>query len=252
MVPIQKNIKRVHFIDELRGLLIIYIVWYHLMYDLTVIYDVPIYWVSSAWMEYVRLTAVSLLIIISGISCNYSHSNVKRGIKTILWGMVITICTFFVSPSEIILFGILHFMGSAMLICGLLQNKIKKIPVTAGILICIFLFVITYNIYDGYIGIANIVTIKVHPMFYNKPYLFPLGFSSSGIFSSDYYPIFPWLFMFLFGDFIGRIIKENRAPSFLYNAHSSIFSKIGQHTLLIYLLHQPILLALLFVLFKVF
>ncbi len=248
----QKRIKRVHFIDELRGALIIYIVWYHLMYDLTVLYGLQIEWVASAWMEYIRLTAVSLFVIISGISCHYSRSNVRRGIKTILWGMVITLCTVLVTPDQVIWFGILHFMGTAMLICGLLHNKINKIPMRIGIFISVLLFILTYNIYDGYIGIVGIGTIKVHSMFYNKPYLFPLGFSSIGVESADYYPIFPWMFLFLAGNFFGRVIKENHAPSFFYNAHNRVLSKIGRHTLGIYIVHQPIILALLYIIFMYF
>jgi uncharacterized membrane protein len=250
MNSIENNIKRVHFIDEVRGVLILYIVWYHLMYDLTVIYGLDMDWVGSAWMEYIRLTAVSLFVIISGVSCHYSRSNIRRGIKTILWGMVITLCTILVAPDQVILFGILHFMGTAMLLCGLLQNKINEIPVKAGIIISLLLFILTYNIYDGYIGIAGIGTIKIHSMFYNKPYLFPFGFSSIGVESADYYPIFPWLFLFLAGNFFGRGIKRNQAPFFFYNAHSTTLSKIGRHTLIIYLLHQPIILILLFIIFK--
>jgi len=245
------NIKRAHFIDELRGILIIYIVWYHLMFDLTEIYGATINWVYSDAMEYVRITAVCALIIISGISCNYSASNIKRGIKTFLWGMVITAVTFIAMPQQIIIFGILHFMGSAMIIIGLIIKQLNKIPALAGIIISLMLFYITYNIYYGYLQIFGYVY-YLPQFFYDKYIMFFLGFKYSGAFSADYYPLLPWIFMYFSGVFFGRLIKHNKVPKFFYNLHYLPLAKTGQHTLFIYLIHQPLLIAILFVIFKLY
>lgn len=250
MAEINPKIQRVHLLDELRGILIIYIVWYHLMFDLTEIYGVNIAWVYSDTMEYIRIAAVCMFIIISGISCNYSKSNIKRGAKTFLWGIVITFVTLFAIPEQIIIFGILHFMGAAMIIGGLLLNKLKKIPASAGIVLSIILFLLTYNINDGYIGLFGYRT-DLPSFLINKYYLFPLGFMHQSVFSADYYPIFPWIFLFLSGIFAGRLIKQNKAPIFFYKSHYKPIAKIGQHTLFIYLIHQPILILILFVYFSI-
>jgi uncharacterized membrane protein len=128
MHDLNPKINRVHLLDEARGILIIYIVGYHLMFDLTELYGIDIEWVYSNAVEYARVIAVCMFIIISGISCNYSKSNIKRGVKTFLWGVIITFFTLFAMPEQIIIFGILHFLGVAMIIGGLLFNKLKKFP----------------------------------------------------------------------------------------------------------------------------
>lgn len=249
MADINQRIQRVHLLDEIRGILIIYIVFYHFIFDLTGLYGVNIEWAYSNSMEYVRITAVCLFILISGISCNYSKSNVKRGIITFLWGVVITFITLFAMPDQIIIFGILHFFGLAMIIGGLLYNQLKKIPAKAGIIASLILFLLTYNLYNGYIGIFD-CRINLPQFLVNKYFLFPLGFMCEGIFSADYYPILPWIFMFFLGIFAGRPIKENKAPAFFYKSHYKPIAKIGQKTLLIYLIHQPILILMLFLYFS--
>ncbi|MEL7569357.1 MAG: heparan-alpha-glucosaminide N-acetyltransferase domain-containing protein, partial [Eubacteriaceae bacterium] len=190
MANVNPIIKRVHLLDEIRGILIIYIVFYHFIFDLTGLYGVNIAWAYSNSMDYVRIAAVCLFIIISGISCNYSKSNVKRGIKTFLWGVVITFITLLAMPEQIIIFGILHFFGLAMIIGGLLFDKLKKIPAKAGIIASLILFLLTYNLYNGYIGIFD-CRINVPQFLLNKYFLFPLGFMCEGIYSSDYYPLLP-------------------------------------------------------------
>lgn len=250
MSNVNPIIKRVHLLDEIRGILIIYIVFYHFIFDLTGLYGVNIAWAYSDSMEYVRLVAVSMLIIISGISCNYSKSNVKRGIKAFLWGVVITFVALLAMPEQIIIFGILHFFGIAMIIGGVLFDKLAIIPAKAGIIASLILFLITYNLYNGYIGIFN-YTINLPQFLLNKYFLFPIGFRCESVFSADYYPMLPWIFMFFLGIFAGRLIKENKAPVFFYKSHFKPIAKIGQKTLLIYLIHQPILILILFLYFSV-
>ncbi|NMC56594.1 MAG: DUF1624 domain-containing protein [Eubacteriaceae bacterium] len=250
MAELDNKINRVHLLDEIRGILIIYIVWYHLMFDLTEVFGLNIAWVYSDTMEYVRIAAVCMFILISGISCNYSKSNVNRGIKTFLWGVVITFVTLLVMPEQIIIFGILHFFGLAMIIGGLLFDKIKKIPAKTGIIISFILFLLTYNLFNGYIGMFG-YEIALPQFLTNKYFLFPIGFKCEGIFSADYYPIFPWIFMFFLGIFTGRLIKQNKAPVFFYKSHYKPLAKIGQKTLLIYLIHQPILVLILYLYFSI-
>lgn len=250
MTSVNPIIKRVHLLDEIRGILIIYIVFYHFIFDLTELYGVNIAWAYSNSMEYVRITAVCLFILISGISCNYSKSNVKRGIKVFLWGVIITFVTLFAMPEQVIIFGILHFFGLAMIIGGLLYDKMKKIPTKAGIIVSLILFLLTYNLFNGYIGISD-YRLNLPQFLLNKIFLFPIGFKCENVFSADYYPILPWIFMFFIGIFAGRLIKENKAPLFFYKSHYKPIANIGQKTLLIYLIHQPILILMLFLYFTV-
>jgi uncharacterized membrane protein len=84
-------------------------------------------------------------VLISGVSFNLSQSNVKRGIKLLLIGTGITIVTRVVLPSETIWFGIIHLLGVANIICGLLKKPLQKIPAVFGTIIFILPFAFTYN-----------------------------------------------------------------------------------------------------------
>ena len=69
-----------------------------------------------------------------------------------------------------------------------------------------------------------------------------LGFPAPGFYSSDYFPIFPWFFLYLTGLFAGRMILS-RPPAILERRVPGL-SWVGRHSLLIYLLHQPVAMVL--------
>ena len=79
---------RVGFLDELRGFAIICMVVYHLMVDLKFVFnvDVPIFF--EGWFDIIRDIFVGIFISISGIVCNYSRNNVKRGAECFFIGMI--------------------------------------------------------------------------------------------------------------------------------------------------------------------
>ncbi len=92
--------RRVHLMDELRGVLILGVVLYHLLYDLAVLFPVGIPWMFSPWMDQARNVCTGSLIVISGISCHYARSNLRRGLRTFGWGMLLTVVTGLVIPSQ--------------------------------------------------------------------------------------------------------------------------------------------------------
>ena len=73
----------------------------------------------------------------------------------------------------------------------------------------------------------------------------PLGLVPPEMAWGDFFPIFPWLFVFLAGAFLGRYVKEGRFPPFLYKTHIRALAFVGRHSLLIYLAHQPLLFGIL-------
>lgn len=241
---------RIYFLDELRGFLIIFVVLYHTMYDL-VMFGVNGAWFSSPAMNNLRNLFVAMLIIISGVSSHLSHSNLRRGIKTLAVAMLLTAVTYIFMPSQLIIFGILHFFGVSMILYALLAKPLGKIPPMWGFVVAIILFCVTFDVYYGVIGIAGLgLTLPLPSFLYNNPITFPLGFSCTGLTSADYYPLLPWFFVFLAGSFCGESIKAGRFPSFFYRSHCKPLASIGRHTLLIYILHQPIIYGLLLVWFS--
>ena len=68
------------------------------------------------------------------------------------------------------------------------------------------------------------------------------GFPGPGFVSSDYFSLLPWLLLFWTGYFLYRL---RPAEPLLPDIRLPGFSAMGRHSLLIYLLHQPVLYALL-------
>lgn len=117
---------RIHLLDIIRGILIIYVVYYHFMYDLNDILGHEIPYLYSDWFSTVRDCMSGSLIFISGISCNFSRSNLKRGVKTVAIALLLSVVTITIMPSQTIIFGILHLLGTMMVIyglCGYISGK---------------------------------------------------------------------------------------------------------------------------------
>lgn len=242
-----KKNNRIYIIDTLRGILIILVILYHTMYDLNYMFGVNISLIHSEGMDIFRDGFVSILIFIAGISCNLSHNNTLRGIKTLGCALLISAVTAFFMPEQLIVFGILHFMGTSMLVYAAAEPLLKKINYIAGAAVMLILFFATYGIYFGFIGVAGY---GVH--FNNEAdniFMFILGFKTS-MFSGDYYPLMPWIFMFLAGAFAGRDIKNKKIPLVFLKDYCPPLTFIGRHTLIIYMLHQPLIYGFLYMVFS--
>lgn len=238
--------KRIEILDVLRGVLIILVVLYHLFYDLDGIFGVELPFFRTGWFESFRKCFVGMLILIAGISCNLSRSNIRRGVRTLLCGMVITAVTFVFMPRERIVFGVLHFFGVSMILYGLLEKVICRIPMWLGFVASLLLFLLTRNLYYGFFGIGS-MGIRFSLTFENLV-TFILGFPAE-IYSSDYYPIMPWFFLFLAGGFLGRDIKKRNLPAVCHDCGLKWLQFIGRHTLMIYMVHQPLIYGILSLIF---
>lgn len=239
------NKNRVGFLDELRGLSIILMVVYHFVYDLVFIHNVDFPLFYSNAVNLLRDIFAGIFIVISGISCNYSKNNLKRGIKIFLFGMALTVITYFFIEDELIVFGILHMLGISIIIYGILSKMIKdkKHEIIYAVFF-IVLFIITLNIENGYI-----LNIELPFSLYEKSYLFPFGITNASFFSSDYFPLIPWAFLFFSASFVGVYIKNNRLPQFFYKTHFKGLAFCGRHTLFIYLSHQVLIYLILRIVF---
>ncbi len=231
---------RVCLLDEIRGFAIICMVVYHAFYNLVFMFgfDIPVF--TSTGMNIVRDIFAAAFIFISGSVCHYSKSNLKRGVLCFACGMLLTVVTYFVIPSQIIKFGILHLLGICMILYPAVQKLLKKLPDFAGLLIFIAAFFVTYNLPRGYLGFKPYLAVALPRSLYNAN-LFPLGFMSETFFSSDFFPLLPWGFVFFAGFYFGRLLKSGKMPEFFYSLHCRWLAAVGRNTLIIYLLHQPVI-----------
>ncbi len=241
--------QRAGFMDEVRGFCIICMVFYHVMFDLKYSFGIDIPIMFEPWFKYVVQTFAGTFIFISGISSRYSRNNAKRGIQCFFIGMIVTFVFAFFAPNAPVLFGILHFLGVSMMIYAIGEKIVLKIPAKIAIPLCVLLFMVTYGIMWGYLGLFKEFSLPLPQFLYDAKLLFPFGFVGGGFASMDYFPLFPWLFVFLAGVYVGGYAVENKLPAFFYNTHCKPLAFAGRHTLWIYVLHQPVAMAIFFLIF---
>ena len=227
----QKNLNRIEIIDGLRGFSVVLMVAHHLLYNLVAFLDAPSWFFFNPVFSVLAPFFAGLFIFLSGVSSRFSRSNINRGLKCLALSAVITAVTYFIGMP--IWFGVLHLLGFCMLFYGLTRKFWDKIPRSAAP--CLFIALIV----GGAIATRNIAIRNV--------LAWVLGLAPRGrdfIFSYDYFPLLPWMFVFLLGTWAGWYVKERKLPERFYEAKFWIFPHVGRKALLIYMLHQPILYGL--------
>lgn len=247
----EKN-KRIDLLDSFRGIAILAMVFYHALYDLDDIFGVKINIIHTFLFEIVRQPFTWAFILLAGISCRFSHSNLIRGARILGFGLIITAFTLIFAPGESIYFGILHFIGTAVLLYILVRPLLDRIPRWISITVLTLLFAFTFTMPETHIlGLPGLFGVTLPMSFFSTSFLFPLGFPNLDFFSADYFPLIPWIFLFLLGAVIGTPIKERRFPGWFYSVKMPPLSFCGRHTLMIYIIHQPIVYGLFYFLFNI-
>lgn len=240
--------KRVGLIDEIRGLSILLMVIYHLFFDLVYLYGVNIPAFNSPLLAFLQPFFAGVFIFISGVACRYSRNNLKRGAVCFALGLGLTAVTWLFVREAVILFGILHFLGISMMLYALMHRVLDRIKPWLGAAVMAVLFAVTYLVPKGALGIPPLC-VYLPAGLYKTSFLFPLGLPGIGFFSADYFPLVPWLFLFFAGAYIGVYFRENRMPAWCYKTHIRPLAFVGRHTLIVYLLHQPVVYGVLYVVF---
>ncbi len=240
--------KRFWEIDVLRGLAIIMMISYHLIFDLAYFGIYPMNVSTGFWWIFARTTAFTFLFLV-GVSLTLSHTRaeklggnhsknlfakyLKRGVKIFSLGLLITLATWLFIPQDFIVFGVLHFIGLAIILEYPFLNK-KELNLILGIIFIMLGFVLTF------------FTVNI-------PWFLWLGLKPPGFITVDYFPLLPWLGVVSIGLFVGNILYRDykrrfKLPDLSHNILVRIFSFLGRHSLLIYLIHQPILIIILYLL----
>lgn len=239
------HLNRIPVLDELRGLSILLMVLYHGLYDLVVFAGAGFPFFYSPLMRFLVPSFAGVFILISGICCRFSRSNLRRGALCLLCGAMLTCFTLLLVPEQKILFGILHLLGCCMLLAGAARPLwISASPWWA--LPCAVLFLLFFSLPSrGTVGLPGFCLPVFSPEQRLVPWMLFLGLPGKGLSSSDYFPLIPWAFLFFAGVLGGRALQEQKGPAFLYRSHAPFLALAGRHTLIIYLLHQPVIFLLL-------
>ncbi len=245
--------KRPHYglLDTVRGVCILSMVAYHGMYDLVDIFGLPSAWYTGLpgyiWQQSICWT----FILLSGLCWQLSRRHVKRGLLLVGCGAAITLITWLVMPSQRILYGVLNLLGLSALLLIPLDKVFRKIPAWAGLGGALLLFALTKNVSRGSLGFEGLVLCQLPRWLYATDILAVVGFPSPSFWSTDYFPLLPWFFLFCAGYFLWSLLDKSPRAKALLQPGLRPLSFLGRHSLVIYLIHQPALMAVFTVLGRI-
>ncbi len=239
--------QRIHMMDELRGFAVLCMVFYHAFYTMAMLFDFELGKTLLYFFMPAEPYFAGLFILIAGVSSQLSHSNTVRGLKLLGVALLVTLVTVLFLPDSRIVFGILHMLSLSMILFGLLKPAFDQIPTWLGLLLSALLFLFTMEIGGGFLGLPGLAGWRLPEAWFSLPFLFPFGIRTEDFFSADYFPLFPWIFVYLFGTFLGRFAREGKFPRFLYPSRVPPLSFLGKHALAIYIFHQPVIYGIMWV-----
>lgn len=132
-----------------------------------------------------------------------------------------------------------------MLITIPLDKIYKKISPYIGFGLSLILFILTYDVELGKFGINGVWTCNLSDSLYKNVITAFFGFPPRRFSSLDYVPFFPWVFAFWMGYFIYQEIKRRDWLKYLSFISFKPLEWLGRHSLIIYMLHQPLVYGLL-------
>lgn len=229
--------ERIWELDFIRGILLLLMFYCHFVYDIVELFalNVP---ADGAFYDWAMDHTGLFFILLSGVSITLGRRPVRRAVKVLLGGFACSLVTAFMylfnfAPKGIIIyFGILHCLA----VCMLLWPLFRKLPFWA-LLLCGGALLWLNFLIQPYQGQGNFLTM-------------PLGIYHASFYSSDYFPLLPNLGYFLIGSGLGKVLyrkKESLLPATTrFPAPQLCF--LGRHSLLVYLLHQPVIAGLVYLL----
>jgi uncharacterized membrane protein len=215
---------RAGYLDTLRGIAVLWMIIFHTAYDLRILGFVNWNFTSGFWFAFPRVIAFTFLFCV-GLSLNYVHTpqinwrNLqKRSLKLALAALIISSSTYLIFPDNWIFFGTLHSILLGSVLGALLVNRRQLAWIIFGLLI-----ILQYGLDYDIKWVSSII---------RKP-------------SMDFIPIYPWFWSILLGILSGPYLSKFRQLT----DHSTpkLLRFFGKHSLVIYLIHQPIIFGTLWV-----
>ena len=142
-------------LDELRGLDLLSMIAYHGCWDAVFLFGLRAEWYTG-WPGHLWQQSICwVFILLSGFCVPLGRHPLRRGARVFAAGALVTAVTLVFMPEDRVIFGVLTLLGSAMLLTGLLDPLLKKIPAGAGLGISAVLFALTYHTQEGFWGLGR-------------------------------------------------------------------------------------------------
>lgn len=214
---------RIWEVDYLRVFAILLMIVYHFAYDINVYLGVSVNFQTGFWHWYGKLA--SIFIFVSGISTGFSRRTLYNGVRLIVIASGISLVTYFLLGDDFIRFGVLHLLG----VCMLLYLVLSRLNVWILGFLAAAIFYFTPMVNQAYVQTGL---------------LLPLGFTYSGFRSADYFPLFPYLAVYILGIIAYKLYYYKKRSLFKFNLGNKYITIISKNALWIYVLHQPLLIGL--------
>lgn len=218
---------------------------FHTIYDITYFGDFSSNLYPEFWWYFARITA-SFFLVIVGVSLTLSYNQVSdttsigkirkkfigRGLKIFGGGLIITLFTGMFFDKGIIIFGVLHCIGISIIVAyPLIKYRYLNLLTAAICIICgIYLSRFSFD--------------------FNE--LLWLGFRPRNLYSFDYVPLLPWFGLVALGLYIGNTLsfptgeeRLKKTEGYVIPQAAKTFCFLGRNSLVIYFLHQPLLILFL-------
>ncbi|MCI6273840.1 MAG: DUF1624 domain-containing protein [Coriobacteriaceae bacterium] len=235
--------RRIGIFDAVRGLSVISMVLFHLCYDLRFLAGADLAWFAPPLQDVWRASISWTFLFVAGCMCPLSRSNLRRGFGYGAVAVAIYLATALAAVDVPISFGIIYCMSACTLVAWALERLrcMPTGPVLAGALfVC---FVLLLGLPSGTVGIGPL-SLALPRSLYEVPGLAWLGVPGPGFSSGDYYPLVPFVLMYLTGASMGSWLRERGYPGRFWDAQVPVLNFVGRHALLVYVVHQPVLLLL--------
>ena len=243
--PLPAKAARVALVDAARGIALVAMIVFHFFWDLEFFSLAETNVTGSPfWVAFAHTTAGSFLVTV-GVSLVLAHGAGLRsksfwrrlGLVAAAAGLV-TLGSWFTSPDALIWFGILHCIAvSSVLGLAFLRLRLRFVIVAA--VMCL-----------------TAPAIWTSPVF-NAPGWLWLGLASDPPPADDYIPLLPWFGLVLAGIAAARLAlaarpQETWARWQPRHPVSRLLAFGGRHSLIVYLVHQPLLLGALWAMASLF
>lgn len=231
--------KHFYILDLIRGFAILLMFVYHFSYDLNYFGFIQQQFLLDAFWINFRTIIVALFLTIMGVSlylaCEHGLNKKRfqqRLLILVFYSTLVSASSWYMFPTAMIFFGILHFITLASIV-GLFFIRCGKLNLLLGLSIII---------------IAQVI----HHPFFEQKYIQWIGLSSKLPSAVDYVPFFPWFGVVLIGIYLGELLAHYHTESFIVNwenrhPFNRLLAFAGRYSLHIYMLHQPLFLAILYI-----
>lgn len=238
----ERKKRRYPWLDAARGFALLHMIAYHASWDLVNLLGLDWAWFEGCaaflWQQFICWS----FILLSGFCWHLSRHALRHGVTLFACGLLVTVVTAAIMPEDAVWCGILSFLGTAALLMHCLHPLLRRCPPLLGALVSGALFALT-----RWIEYGKLAGVKVLPGgLYDGGLLGAfLGFPPPDFSSTDYFAMLPWIFLYGVGYFLFLLWKDAGEKTSVKEKEIPVLGWLGRRSLVIYLLHQPVICGML-------